>query len=688
MGKKLIAAAAIIPALWPLTQARAQEASALPIEEVGAGSNEEIVVQARNRITNVDAIAGNASVISADQVENGRAANIGDALRFQPGLLAQTATGGEATRFSMRGSGIIRSPFAWGTGIQMLIDGLPMTTAEGSPYEYYEALANNSIEVYRGANAFDYSPTTQGGAINYVPHTGYDSAPLLLRAEAGSYGYNRQQISSGGVQGDFDYYVSGSRFAMDGFRRHSNSRSLRLVADAGYKITPDLKARFYFIYADQDTKMTSALTQAQIQADPHANSTTTGNRKNPHSLLLGTTVNWSLGGASSLKLGVAYKRYKVRNLNIAVPDYWNIEDIAASLRYDREDTLFGLPSKTEVAVLFTALLPGSHNRKFSTDLATLRERVSFKGIDATFLFKNDLELADRFWLTTGLAAIEQTRVSHITLPTRDFMDQEYFNLAPRIGARFEVGGGIQLFANYSRSVEAPISHALPQLTGGLYTYNADIREQVQDTAEAGARGKLGGLNWSIALYRTWVKDELLNVQVSPAVGATPAVIIATNAKSPTIHQGIELAAEGTLWKSGGFALSTQQSLTINDFHYRDEPDFGTADLPGVPRGLYQGALRVDHDSGLFVGAGTEILLNRYAADFANTIWVKPYAILDLRAGWTSKDKGWQLFVDGKNVTGKKYTAFVSPVYNARGIDSAAYFPGMGANITFGITKAF
>jgi len=684
VNRKILAAASLSAMLWPLAvHAQTSEPAADPSEP----HENEIVVRGRNRISNVETIAGNASIISADQVETGRAGNVGDALRYQPGVVAQTASGGEATRLSMRGSGIIRNPFTWGTGIQMLLDGLPMTTAEGSPYEYFEPLANNHIEVYRGANSFDYSPTTQGGAINYVPHNGANAAALLLRAEGGSFGYNRQQISSGNVIGPIDYYVSATRFEMDGFRRHSASESKRIVGDIGVRLSPSLQLRTYAIYAQQDTEMASGVTRAQLESNPRANNTTTGNRQAPGSVLIGSTLDWNLGSGQQLKLGAVYKDYEVRNVRIAIPDWWDIEDIALSARYTADHHLFGARSKTEVAILYSALLPGSIDRKFSADYRTLRQYASFEGVDATFLIKNDLEAADRLWITTALAAIKQTRVSHITLPTHDFIDQHYFNWAPRLGVRYD-SGTVELFANYSRSVEAPIAHALPQLTGGLYTYNADIREQVQDTAEAGVRGKLGGLRWSLALYRTWVQRELLNVQVSPAVGSTPAVVIATNARSPTIHQGIEAGIEGVLWDNGTFKLSAQQALTLNDFHYRREPSFGSNELPGVPRALYQGSFQIEHKSGLFFGAGTELLLGRYAADYGNSIWVKPYQTLDLRAGWSSKDKGWQLFVDAKNVTNSHYAAFVLPVYDAKGVDSAAYYPAQGANVTLGLTKAF
>lgn len=49
-----------------------------------------------------------------------------------------------------------------------------------------------------------------------------------------------------------------------------------------------------------------------------------------------------------------------------------------------------------------------------------------------------------------------------------------------------------------------------------------------------------------ALYRSWIHDELLNVQIIPATSSSAAVTGAFNA-SPTIHQGVEAGLNTRLW---------------------------------------------------------------------------------------------------------------------------------------------
>src|SRR6185295_16133612 len=128
--------------------------------------------------------------------------------------------GAEDTRLSIRGSGIQRT-FP-GRGVKILQDGAPLNFSDGAfDLVALEPLAARYIEVYRGANALQYGAATMGGAINFLSYTGFDAPPLLLRGEAGSYGYLRGQAAAAGVRGDTDYYASLSLSTLDGYQAHS-----------------------------------------------------------------------------------------------------------------------------------------------------------------------------------------------------------------------------------------------------------------------------------------------------------------------------------------------------------------------------------------------------------------------------------------------------------------------------------
>ncbi len=706
---KIVLAASFVGAVASQLSARAEEAPAFKSDGNGqlevaqnsppavdaaaaAASSQVVQVAQIEQVTvtgalyaapEVAKVPGSAVVIAPVEVERGRVANIADALKYVPGLIADSQNGAEATRFSIRGSSIVRGAGSWGTGIQQLLDGLPMTTPAGSPYEYYDALPMRTITVLPGVNGFEYSPLTAGGAINYIPHTGYDSDLFQARAEFGSFGYNREQVSSGQVYGPLDYYISGTHFAQDGFRDRNHTYSWRIVADAGYQITSALKTRFYGVYAQQDTQNAAALTWKQLQADPTQNPTTSGNRHDIGSTLVANKTTYDVDDASHIEFGAIWKHYPLRNQGGSNPGNWDYTDLALEARYERQDTVFdGMSSETLFALLYSDILPRSTNKGY-TPAYVLQQKDFFSGYDKTLLAQNDLEALSGLWVTTGIAAIWQMRGSNLVYPVTDNRTEHYFTFAPRLGLRYDVTSNLQLFGNVSRSVEAPIPLYLPQTVNNIYRSNADIKAQTQNTIEVGTRGQEGIFTWSLSAYNVHVKRELLTVQITPATPTTPAVTQTTNG-SPTIHQGIEAALDIALWDSVTF----HQSFTLNDFHYHDDPVWGHNTLAAVPKELYQAGLDYMHPSGLYAGLDVQAVFTRYPADFANTLFTPSYAVLGAKLGFAPPEAKWQIFLDVRNLTDRKYASATSSVFNAKGVDSAVYTPGVGRNISLGVQYAF
>jgi iron complex outermembrane receptor protein len=83
-------------------------------------------------------------------------------------------------------------------GINILINGIFFGDADGfSDFESIDLLAYERIEIYKGANALRYGANSIGGAINFVPRTGYNASTIQMRMLAGSFGLVSGQVSSG-----------------------------------------------------------------------------------------------------------------------------------------------------------------------------------------------------------------------------------------------------------------------------------------------------------------------------------------------------------------------------------------------------------------------------------------------------------------------------------------------------------
>jgi iron complex outermembrane receptor protein len=165
-------------------------------------------------------VPGGFTLRDASNLDRGRGSSFQDLLGGIPGLTLQSENGMELTKVSIRGSGVLSEDEP--LGVIFLLDGFPFNQGDGEAIlEDFSLGSIRYAEVFRGANAFKYGAITLGGAVNLVSKTGYDANAFQLRLEGGSYGFLRSEVSSGGVEGRFDYYVSASARARDGFRQHS-----------------------------------------------------------------------------------------------------------------------------------------------------------------------------------------------------------------------------------------------------------------------------------------------------------------------------------------------------------------------------------------------------------------------------------------------------------------------------------
>ena len=634
-------------------------------------------------------VPGGTNVVDMRRPLQGRVASNQDVLAYQPGVYAQSA-GNEGVKISIRGSGINRAPGAHASGLYTMLDGLPLTGPGGTPYELLEPLWVDHVEVLRGANGFDRGALALGGAIDYVSHTGYDAPLLQVRYATGSHGYQQRQVSSGQVLGDFDYYVSLTDSNADGYQDHTRSQSKGLIGNFGYRFNPNLETRFYLRYRETDNDLAGRVTKRSIEHDPRAANpayvSRDDRRKQPGSTFVGNKTTYYLDDDSSIQAGLVYHDYPMdlregpNRLKVAY------SDVSGTLDYKRRDSLWGLESRSTLGLRVTKHLPNDGASEFvriptgnTANYApgTRIRNFTYQGSDTVLHVGNDLEIADDLWLTTGLAAIYTRRESAVTYPEgggkTSLGDWDY---APRLGLRYQLNPDLQLFANLSRSVEAPHPWSLiysanqrfPAGSGvatGAQRDPVKLRNQTATTLELGGRGDSSLGQWSLAWYYAQVRHELLSV-LPDANATTPYELNA----SPTVHQGVEASLQSELWSRPGVGrLSLRQAYTFSDFHCRDDQRFADNRLPGLPMHYYQGELRYDWPLGFFAAVNTQ-LVSKVAVDYANSYYADPYALFGATLGYNAPKNDWQTWVDVRNLTDKRYAATVTPGYDDKGLDAA------------------
>lgn len=674
----------------------APQATTLDAVNVTAASETEQVRAALKRVP------GASNVVDLTKAD-GRLSTSADVLAYQPGISAQSP-GNEGAKVSIRGSGINRGPGAHASGIAVSLDGLPLSGPGGTPYELLEPLWLSRAEVLRGANGFERGALALGGAINYVSRNGRDSAGLELQYEAGSRGYQKRSVGYGGVSGDVDYYLAYTDTESDGYQRHAASDGKGAMANLGWQITPTLETRFFVRYRVTNHETPGRLTRDQIRNEPRAanpaNLAIDARRPQPGSTWIGNMTTWQIDEASSLQAGLVYHKYPM-DLNESLYrqqlDYSNLN---ATVDYRHRHLLLGRTSVTTLGLRVTHDLDADvrETLRFASNgyaAGTHTRDFSHHGTDSTLHIGNDLALTDALHLQTGLALINTRRDVQVTWPaTPERLREHQWDYAPRLGFTWQQTPQLQWFGNLSRSVEP--AHPWSMIWGSNQYFAAgngpstgrqrapvQLDNQTATTLELGARGDSVLGRWELTGYYARVLHELLTVEVVPV----PNLFVAENNASPTVHRGLEAGLDSTLWQGRDGRLSLRQAYTFSDFRYRDDAQFGSNRLPGLPRHYYQAELRYDHPTGFYAALNTEYASAMFV-DYANSVRADSHAIVGSRVGFDAPSGRWQAWAEMRNIGDRHYAATVTPGYNDAGKDVARSTPGEGRGVYAGLRWRF
>ena len=648
-------------------------------------------------------IPGGFTIKTTDEMKKGRASNFLDLLSGVPGLFMQTENGVEISKVSMRGSGIESDDEP--LGVEFLLDGISFDQGDGETIiEDFDVNTLKYAEVYRGADAFKYGSLTMGGAINLVPLTGYDADPFQVRLEGGSYGFIRGEVSSAGVDGPLDYYASLSGRYRDGYREHSRENTELLFTDLGYKITDNLENRFYLTLDQTDRQLPGGLTQEQMeddprQADPEA--APLDYSKQWYYVRLADKVSYAKEG-HELDASVYWWHreleekgyYSSTNLEQGIQAY-QADDAGIDLSSITRGELFGQQNILTVGASPAFETEQDHNYENlgGAEGATIAKDLELS-VNVPFYLENQHYLTDKLSLLTGIQAIYVVR--HFYDDFNDTTDgdqsakQDFFSVNPKIGLLYELNAESQAFINFSRAFQPPSFDNMVKFDNGpdvSLTYTP-LEPQRAWTIELGTRGKSGRFDWDLALYHSWVRDELQDLY--DALGQDRGDVNVDR----SYHQGIEAGFGIELWNSKkardetGNRVTLNQMYTLNDFHFDDDPVYGDNRLAAIPIHIYEADLMYEAPCGFYAGPNVQCNLSSYPVDQQNTLYAGTYELLGFKIGYAGnwgKSK-FSIFVEAKNLTDENYAASVDPIPNGQNPGSPQVFhPGDGRSFYGGMT---
>ena len=675
----------------------------LPAVTINADAqNSAFSVSPAKALNELQKAPGGVSVVDAQDYLTGRAGTMEDTLKLAPGVFIASRFGSDEARISIRGSGLQRT--FHGRGLLLLQDGVPINLADGGfDMQAIEPQATRYIEVERGANALRYGGGTLGGSINYVSETGRTSPALSLRAEAGSFDYQRYSLSAGGQKGALDAFASANFQEQDGFRDHARQRNTRFVGNVGVQLSPQLENRTYVTVVETDSELPGNLTYAQLKADPRQANTRAVARDQHRDFMLYRLANRTQythanGDSTEASVFVAKKRlYHPIEFFPTGPGVLEqkSQDWGVGLRHTANTTWDGKAQQHIVGVQWrhgltdderygyanNVFVPGQgfavgqtrgaldHRQKLSADNIDLYGQSSWDwspklttvvGVQSSFATRKQTVEIDNNGLDPATGAT--------LLPTGSY-SESYQRTSPKIGLIYRLAKDTEAYANVSGSFEPPsFSEALN---------NQPLKAQRAITAEVGARGHIhladARLGWDASLYRARIRNELLTL----AVGTSSATINADK----TLHQGVELglSARANAWRA-------QASYLYNDFRFVRDASAGNNDIAGLPSQVLNAEVAVKLPGNVWFGPTLQSA-SRAWVDHKNTLNAPGYSVYGVKLN-QSMSNGFAWFVEGRNLGDKRYASTTGVIFDAGGADQAQFSPGDGRAVYAGVSQAF
>jgi iron complex outermembrane receptor protein len=574
-------------------------------------------------------------LISEKEIVESRQLNLNDVLQFAPGVRFQTRFGADEGQFQIRGTSL-RNNFHH-RGINILINGIFFGDADGfSDFESIELQAYQRIEVYKGANALRYGANTIGGAINFVPRTGYNASMLQMRAMGGSFGLYMGQVSSGKVSQPFkigqmnatsDYYISASGNHQDGYQDNSQQGRQRINANFGLQLGNHQEVRAYFLQANVSERIPGSLTNAQLFQNPQQ----AGGQSGAAGPATGNFFACSLNNQACKygryynlqRIGVAYRNEFATNQTFEVIPYYQYQyldhpifqtirqdnsNVGGELRYLNVNEIFG--RKNTLVVGQQVRYGNQHQTRFvniNGSIGAITQNAYLRTTYFGTYAENQFDATDDFTLVVGGRWDYSGRQGNVqnfspvggfpfpqTLPSALANTRQplaHFDaINPKLGFVYRTSPTSQLYFNASRAYEAPLNLELlssVNADGSPNTGFLNLDAQRAWQFELGHRGTSPDkrFTWDVTAYDLEMQKEILASNIT-ASGQNNGTFQNANG---TRHTGVEAGGAMVLTKglfaTGGGAkddsLQTRVAYTWSRFKFTDDVRGGGVGGPNV-----------------------------------------------------------------------------------------------------------
>lgn len=571
-------------------------------------------------------------------------------------------------RLTIRGLGW-RSQFGV-RGTQVLLDGMPLTVADGQTImNMIDPAAVKRIELLRGP-AGTFWGNSSGGVLFLSTEPRPDAPAFTYRGYGGSFSTVKQELELNVGQGKTRIYGYGTYYQTDGYRNHSAATLYRGSIGLERSVSNNGNFKVRVAYTGMpEAQHPGSLTKEDSQETPRSATprfVETKAGKTIDQAMVGTSYIHQFG--SGILDVSAHGTYRdVQNpLTFGVI---NLERYASGIRptFQFRELPFDLQIGGELKIQDDDRLETNNVNGEPGPEVRLEQKEQV--INQALFSSITVPFGERFSLSAG------ARADWLSYETPNSLDNEakgsrsFFSVNPSLGFIYELNRST-LFANLSTSFESPTTTELVNRPSGGPGFNQSIEPEKTVSIETGLRGRTNKLSYDFAVYGMNVEDILVPIELQDGP------VYFTN-QGKTNHYGIEI----------GLTYDTTEMIDfrvmLNYLQAKfDGGNYDGNDLPGVSPFRAGGVLNFKPGKHQF--SFDSEWIGSYYADSENSAKNSAYALLHFR--WTVQiaqlfDGGnIRPFVSVNNLFNERYNSSV--FVNAFG--NRFFEPGSDRNFKLGI----
>jgi len=605
---------------------------------------EEMVIESTRLSRTMSTTPMSISVVSQEEIQLGRQQlALDEALASVPGLFMQNRYNfAQDLRVSIRGFGA-RSAFGI-RGIKILVDGIPLTVADGQgQVDTIDLGATKQVEVIRGPSSALYG-NAAGGVISVTSEDGPETPFASMRITGGEYGYQKLAVKTGGQAENINYFLSLSDSQINGYRDHSEAENTQFTGRVNFDLGKDRDWLFILNHTDQPVSndpggvdLNQATSDAASARDRNVDF---DNGETVTQTRLGTIYTTPIGASGELSV----RGYvDSREFTAKLPQF----PVADSVDLDRKFSGFGISYAHDS---FLGSIPSRFLIGFDLDdqdddrkrrvnnlgvigalLFDQREEVTSKGIYA----QNELALTDQMQLTLGVRydQVDFSVTDHFLSDGDDSGSRDLDDVSPMVGLAYQLNDNTSLYSTVSTSFETPTTTEFANPAGGG-GFNPMIEPQKATNYEFGLRGIApASTSYQLAVFKTDVKDELISYDANGRdffqnAGESGRTGIELSAKSQLTDR-----IESTVSMSyGDFSFDSFQVLSFDAMNNATVTgDFSGNRIPGTVEKLAYIELTYTAPSNWYSAIDFTYTGDQFA-DNNNTVNVEAYTLANWRIG--------------------------------------------------------